>query len=155
MTSALRNLELAIAHGDTAEVGCLLDAEPQLVTATFPDNCGLTPLMWACRSRHATAGTVPIARLLLDRGARIDTQGEHGTTAFFMAVVWMHMELVQFLLERGANPHLPNKEGLTALQAVTQRHDWLRRQKDQDEELKRFGFRAPRMIAFLEKTTQP
>jgi len=190
MTSSLRALELAIAHGDVAEVGLLFDSEPALLAIHFPENVGLTPLMWACRNRHAAIvelllgrrvavnavnpvaengdggntalwfaaqgafpGATPIARLLLDHGASIDAPGERGATPFFMAVIWVHMELVQFLLARGANPLLKNAEGKTPLQVIRQQHAWLQGQEKKTDEMKRFGFRAPRMIAFLEKLT--
>ncbi len=184
----VRALELAIAHGDTAEVALLLDAEPGLIATPFPENVGLTPLMWACRNRHATIvelllargadtnavnpvaangdggntalwftaqgaapGGVPIARLLLDHGAPLDAAGERGTTPFFMAVTWVHMELVQFLLSRGADPLLVDAEGTTPLQAIRQRHAWLQSQTSKTDEMKQLGFRTPRMIAFLER----
>jgi len=190
MISSLRALELAIAHGDVREVDLLLDAEPDLIAVQFPENVGLTPLMWACRNRHASIvellldkgadvnavnplaengdggntalwfaaqgafpGATPIARLLLDHGAPIDVPGESGTTPFFMAVVWVHMELVQFFLSRGANPLLGNAEGKTPLQAVRDQYERLQGQEKKTEEIKRLGFRAPRMISFLEKLT--
>jgi ankyrin repeat protein len=188
MHSDIRLLELAIAHGDTAEVTQLLDAYPELLNIHFPENIGLTPLMWACRNRHTTVvelllergspvnvintqeneneggntalwftaqgaspGTVPVARLLLDHGADIDTRCEQGTTAFYMAASWVHMELVQFLLLHGADPKIKNNEGRTALQQVRKDYEWLQTQKTKTEDMKRFGFRAPRMIAYLEK----
>ncbi len=187
MNSSIRALELAIAHGDTAEVVHLLDEHPELLNSHFPENIGLTPLMWACRNRHTTItdillqrgamietknpvasngdggntalwftaqgsfpGTVPIAQLLLDHGANINTQCEQGTTAFYMAASWVHMELVQFLLSRGANPFIENTNGRTPLQEVRKDFEWLQTQETKTEDMKRFGYRAPRMIAFLE-----
>ncbi len=110
---------------------------------------GNTPLWFTAQGIFP--GTVPIARLLLDHGAEINTQCENGTTAFYMAVSWVHMELVQFLLSRGADPLLTNNEGLTPLQGIQKDFNWAQDQEIQSEELKRFIFRAPRMIAFLEK----
>lgn len=187
MRSNIRFLELAIAHGDTAEVLHLLDNHPELLNINFPENVSLTPLMWACRNRHTTIvdillkrraavnvtnteesrkiggntalwftaqgafpGTVPIARKLLDHGAEIDTQCEQGTTAFCMAVSWVHMELVQFLLSRGADPFIKNSAGRTPLQEIQKDYEWSQQQEAKTDDMKRFGFRAPRMIAFLE-----
>jgi ankyrin repeat protein len=133
MNSSRRSLELAIAHGDTAETKMLLDGYPELLDIRFEENIGLTPLMWACRNRHITIvelllergasvretnfrevsgdggnsplwftaqgplpGTVPIGRLLTQAGAEIDQTGEHGTTAFFMAVLGSTWSLFNF-----------------------------------------------------------
>jgi hypothetical protein len=187
MKPEIRTLELAIAHGDTAEVKKMVDSNPDLITVRFPDNIGLTPLMWACRNRHTTIvefllssgasvndkntledngeggntalwftaqgaypGTVPIASLLLAHGAEINSQCEYGTTAFFMAVDWVHMELVQLLLAHGADPSIPNTHGRTPLQHIQKNYEWLKTQETKTEDMKRFGFRVPRMIAFLE-----
>jgi hypothetical protein len=184
----VRALELAIAHGDTAEVGRLLDCRPDLLSVGFPENIGLTPLMWACRNRHTTivelllengaavnvanpveasgdggntplwftaqgspGGAVPLARLLLEHGAEIDARCEHGTTAFAVAVSWVHMELVQFLLSQGANPFTEDAKGRTPLQWMFESYERIRGQEIKTEDMKRFVFRAPRMIAFLEK----
>ena len=182
-----RALELAIAHGDTAEVRHLIEHNSGLASIHFSENIGLTPLMWACRNRHtsivefllthsanvnsrnfkedngdggntalwftaqgAFPGTVPIARLLLAHGAEINSQCEYGTTAFFMAVDWVHMELVQLLLAHGADPTIPNTKGITPLQKIQKDFQWLKTQETKTENMKRLGLRAPRMIAFLE-----
>jgi len=182
------SLELAIAHGDAADVKLLLNSSPDLISIRFEENIGLTPLMWACRNRQtsiveflldrgatvhdrntqnangdggntalwftaqgAFPGTVPIAGLLIAHGAEINAQCEHGTTPFYMAVAWVHMELVQFLLEHGADPSVPNATGKTPLQSIQKDYEWLMAQEKRSEDMKRFGFRAPRMIAFLER----
>ena len=187
MNPPIRDLELAIAYGDTDETICLIEAQPELLAVHFPENIGLTPLMWACRNRHATIvefllkkgvsvhainpadghgnggntalwftaqgsspGTVPLARLLLDHGAKIDARCERGTTAFFLAVSWMHMELVQFLVSRGADPFIENVDGETPLQFIRQHAGRLEVHSHGTEDEKRFILRAPRMIAYLE-----
>ena len=70
-----------------------------------------------------------------------------------MAVVWVHMELVQFLLAHGANPLLADAQGKTPLQAVRESQEWLKGEQKITEDMKRLGYRAPRMIDFLEKLT--
>jgi len=189
MRPEIQSLELAIAHGDTAEVEHLVKHHPELVEIHFPENIGLTPLMWACRNRHAAIvelllarganihatnfkdeqsgdggntalwftaqgaypGTVPIARLLVAHGAEINTRCEHGTTAFYMAVDWVHMELVQFLLAHGADPSIPNLKGRTPLDQIRKDFEWVKNQENKTGDMKRFELRAPLMIAFLEK----
>jgi uncharacterized protein len=188
MPSEIRALELAIAHGDTADVAKIVEDTPELVSVRFPENLGLTPLMWACRNRHASIvevflnhgagvndrnstenngdggntalwftaqgafpGTVPIARLLFEHNAEVNARCEHGTTAFFMAVTWVQMELVQLLLDHGADPSIPNSHGTTPLEAIQKSYEWLQTKETKTEDMKRLEFRAPRMIAFLEK----
>ncbi|MFA6271457.1 MAG: ankyrin repeat domain-containing protein [Candidatus Paceibacterota bacterium] len=188
MPSEIRALELAIAHGDTADVAKMVEDKPTLVSVRFPENLGLTPLMWACRNRHtsivefllshgagvndrnstenngdggntalwftaqgAFPGTVPIARLLFEHNAEVNARCEHGTTAFFMAVTWVHMELVQLLLKHGADPSIPNSDGRSPLEAIQRSYEWLETQETKTEDMKRLGFRAPRMIAFLQQ----
>lgn len=187
MTTEIHALEIAIAHGDTAEVAKMVEDRPELVSIHFPENIGLTPLMWACRNRHATIvefllshgasvcdrnskdsngdggntalwftaqgsspGTVPISRLLIDHGAEVNARCEHGTTAFFMAVAWVHMDLVQLLLDHGADPSIPNSDGRTPLEAIQKSYEWANEQETKTEDMKRLAFRAPRMISFLE-----
>jgi ankyrin repeat protein len=52
-----------------------------------------------------------LARLLLDAGANVNGQGEGGFTALHAAAQNGDEDLVQLLLERGADPSLPNRQG--------------------------------------------
>ena len=56
-----------------------------------------TPLHAACLH-----GTVDIARMLVDNGARINVQDQDGTTPLYIAVTRGDTGLVRFLLDRGA-----------------------------------------------------
>jgi ankyrin repeat protein len=184
----LRALELAIAHGDTEETDRLLDDHAHLLNDRFPENIGLTPLMWACRNRHlsivesllrrgaaveernfrdpsgdggntalwftaqgAFPGALPIARLLLQHQADVNAWCEHGTTPIHMAVAWLHLELVQFLVSRGADAFTRNDAGLTPLEAIRKSQAWCQAQETKTDDMKRLIQRAPRMIAYLEK----
>ena len=188
MTDTLLALEVAIVHGDLAEVSTLLDREPDLLAAHFPANVGLTPLMWACRNRRDSVvlallargasvdatntsepggdggntalwftaqgpaeGTVAIASWLLDRGAQIDRRCEYGSTAFYMAVSWVHLDLVQSLLGRGADPGLRDERGETALDMARRNFQWCADQTALEPDARKFFQRVPRMIAFLER----
>ncbi|UKZ61613.1 uncharacterized protein TrAtP1_002873 [Trichoderma atroviride] len=51
-------------------------------------------------------GSVPVAQLLLDRGADVNALGGIHGTALSAACSWSHSELVQLLLEHGADIHL-------------------------------------------------
>ena len=67
-----------------------------------------------------------------------------------MAVSWVNLELVQFLLSKGANHSLENENGRTALQEIKNRFEMAESQPSATEEMKQFIARAPRMIDFLE-----
>lgn len=109
---------------------------------------GNTALWFAAQG--ASPGVVAVAKLLLDYGADIDTQCEHKTSTFHMAVSWVNLELVQFLLSKGANHSLENENGRTALQEIKYRFEIAKSQPSATEEMKQFMARAPRMIDFLE-----
>lgn len=55
--------------------------------------------------------SVPIARLLLDAGADVDGRGDGGFTALHSAAMNGDVELVELLLERGADVAVENAKG--------------------------------------------
>ena len=54
-----------------------------------------------------------VARVLIEAGADVNKQGEHGRTALHMAAAWGHADTVQLLLENGANPTIVDEAGMT------------------------------------------
>jgi ankyrin repeat protein len=60
----------------------------------------MSPLLFAARE-----GNLPVARLLLDSGAKIDLPSANGTAPLVVAITNNHIELAMFLLSRGANPN--------------------------------------------------
>jgi len=82
----------AAARGDTTRLEELLAEEPGLVDDA---STGLEPLAWA-----AYFGQLDAARLLLDRGARLDGQALHCAAQVDGA------EIARLLLARGADPNL-------------------------------------------------
>ncbi|GAA1426748.1 ankyrin repeat domain-containing protein [Streptomyces thermospinosisporus] len=101
-----RRLLDAIVVGDTAGVRAALraGADPE-----HPDSEGATPLYLASVSGHAE-----IARLLLNAGARPDTEsggtGSEGTP-LCAAACWGHIGAVRELLAHGADPDLREDQG--------------------------------------------
>ncbi len=102
----LAPLTIAASNGSEAMIRLLLDAgaDPNVV-----DAAGETALMTA-----ASIGGAEAVTLLLDRGATLDTtEPAFDQTALFFAVRGNHPQVVQRLVERGANVHLQTRVGET------------------------------------------
>lgn len=94
----------AAANGDAAFIGMLLEAgaDPDWVDPT-----GETLLMTASRSGDAAS-----ARILIDAGAKVDIREENfDQTALMIAVREGHPEVVQVLLNDGADPNVLTRVG--------------------------------------------
>jgi ankyrin repeat protein len=74
---------------------------------------GWTPLHYAAANSLSEA--VEVVRLLLEHFAYIDADSPNGTTPLMMAARYGSYEVVQVLLDAGADPSLKNALGLTAL----------------------------------------
>jgi ankyrin repeat protein len=61
-------------------------------------------------------------QLSLENGVNVDALGFENFTALHNAVIGSHAEMVQLLLENGADPTLVNRYGDTAIQ-LAQRHE--------------------------------
>ena len=97
----------ACADGRTSLVRALLaaGADPNAIDAR-----GETPLHTAVRHHRVNE-----ARLLLQRGALVDSQDANGNTPLWRAV-FAHQgneEAIALLVERGANPDRPNRDGVS------------------------------------------
>ena len=58
-------------------------------------------------------GGIEVAKVLVDAGAEVNRQCEHGRTALHMAAAWGHLDLVKFLLEKSADPSIRDEENMT------------------------------------------
>jgi ankyrin repeat protein len=74
---------------------------------------GNTALWFAAQGPDA--GGLEVARLLIHAGANINRQCEHGRTALHMAAAWGHLDVVQLLLENGADASISDDKGMTPL----------------------------------------
>jgi uncharacterized protein len=117
----------AAALGRTDRLRELLDEDPARANA-FGDD-GFHPLGLACFFGHVDA-----ARLLLDRGADVDAlaRNEHIQTAAIHAAAasgdagsdeTTRYELVELVLEHGADPNLEQGGGFRAIDAARQNGD--------------------------------
>ena len=80
---------------------------------------GLTPLMTAART-----GSTDVVRLLVGQGADVNAvTGETRSSALMWAVSEPHPEIVDLLLEAGADPHLSTVKGFTPLMFAARNGD--------------------------------
>jgi ankyrin repeat protein len=102
-----------------------LDKDPALANAFGED--GFHPLGLACFFGH-----VDVARLLLERGADVNAlaRNEHIQTAAIHAAAASEgkdeptrYELVELVLDHGADPNLPQRGGFRAIDAARQNGD--------------------------------
>jgi uncharacterized protein len=75
---------------------------------------GWTALMYAAR-QNAMAAAAALADLKVDLNA---TTKQEGTTALQVAVINIHYDLANLLLEKGADPNVTDSTGMTALYAT-------------------------------------
>jgi ankyrin repeat protein len=117
----------AAAMGDVERLRTLLDEDPSRANA-FGDD-GFHPLGLACFFGHVEA-----ARLLLERGAAVNalSRNEHIQTAAIHAAAASNeqgadedtrYELVELVLDHGADPNLRQGGGFRAIDAARQNGD--------------------------------
>jgi ankyrin repeat protein len=114
----------AAALGETARLTELLNEDPSPANALGAD--GFHPLGLACFFGHADA-----ARVLLEHGADVDalSRNEHIQTAAIHAAAASgadeetRYELIELVLEHGADPNLPQGGGFRAIDAARQNGD--------------------------------
>ena len=65
---------------------------------------------------------IGVAQLLLDKGIKINHQSNRGWTALMSAVTNGHVEMVQFLIDNGADQTLKNENGSNVLEIAKYRN---------------------------------
>lgn len=121
--AAARNIHMAALHGDVERVREFLD-EGISANVRFPRD-GKTPLHWAAWNKRTE-----VARLLLERGAKVDAREDNGSTPLHRACeqrgkVWdFNPEFVRLLLLNGADPYAEGRNGRTATSYVKDYADY-------------------------------
>jgi hypothetical protein len=92
----LKNLFHLIYKEDISEVLTLLDNNKDLIHKKY-DGCSL--IQYAARY-----GKLNLVKEFLNRGANINAYNKNGFNALCYASFWNHIEIVIFLLDRGAYP---------------------------------------------------
>lgn len=88
-----------------------ITAEPR---AQYRPTGGLTPLLYAVRT-----GCIECAEAILEAGADIDRPNPDGITPLMVAIDNFRFDTAAWLLDEGANPHLWDWWGRTALYIAT------------------------------------
>jgi len=103
-------IHVAAYVGDTDRIQTFLAANTSVDEGDWQEH---TPLHWAARG-----GCLPAVAILLEHGADVNAQDEHGGTALSGAIWDKHPAVVKALLATGANANLGGDMRYTAL-------DWL------------------------------
>lgn len=111
-------MRLASMHGNVRVLTALIGAGANIDER---DDRGATPLMWAANRNHLNA-----VRLLVERRADLNAQDASGRTAL-MYTSPDGLDILEFLLNHGANPNLRSTDGLTASEEALRQAEWERK----------------------------
>jgi uncharacterized protein len=114
------NTESAITHyphTPPGVVGDKLEEGVSYVGQTPLPKGGWTALMYAARQDSMTA-----AQALAETGADLDATDPEGTSALEIAIINGHYALATMLLDKGADPNLPDRTGMSPLYAAVDMH---------------------------------
>ena len=118
------NLDARSRNGDTAIMVAAFNSETVAVRKLLARGAEINRPEWTALHYAATAGSVPIVRLLLEHSAYIDAESPNKTTPLMMAARGGHEKVVRLLLDEGADVALKNELGLDAIDfARSQKHD--------------------------------
>jgi ankyrin repeat protein len=82
-----------------------------LVAMTTAPRC--TEDGWTALHLASSEGHLDIAKLLIDRGANVDSRNDEQETPLALASSFGHLDIARFLIESGAAVSAPDKEGNT------------------------------------------
>ncbi len=113
---SIDNLELDAQsrNGDTALMIASWLSDTKTALALIDRGAEINRPGWTALHYAAASGNVAIIRRLLEESAYIDAESPNGTTPLMMAARGGRREVVQLLLDEGADPLLKNERGLAA-----------------------------------------
>src|SRR5690349_21154048 len=112
--SEFHPIQSAARMRDVATVAKELESgvNVDLVCVRLKNGDGGNTALWFA-AQGPWAGGIEVAKVLVDAGADVNRQCEHGRTALHMAAAWGHLDLVTFLLEKSADPNIRDEEKMT------------------------------------------
>jgi ankyrin repeat protein len=97
---------------------------------------GNTPLWFAAQG--AGPNGLDVARALIEAGADVNRQCEHGRTPLHMAAAWGHLDVVTFLMDNGADPTIRDEEGMTPARVAREGYKSNRVTADERREVRQY-----------------
>jgi len=115
-------VEVENGHGETPLMYLALLGETDRAVALIERGAKVNRLGWTPLHYAASKGQVETARMLLKRGAIVNAPAPDGTSPLMMAAYSGNRDVVQLLLDHGADPTAINLQKLTAA-------DWARERR--------------------------
>lgn len=101
-----------IERKDYDNIQKILDKKPELLETPLTGKTKMTPLSRACFN-----GNLPMAKYFVEQcGAKVNSLGPAGDTPLIIAARRNHLELVRYLLERGADVNVVTPVGISTLE---------------------------------------
>lgn len=113
MAQDFRKLCSLCRHGKFADAEQLINQPDWAVPVDFQDDQGNALLHVAAQN-----GSKRLVKLCLRRGASLDLQNLTGQTALHFAYGYDYKDLGQYLVDKGANDAIRNKDGLTCYEGL-------------------------------------
>lgn len=121
ISSAELDLISAANIGDLKEVERILKNDDQIININVHNNehDQQTALHLACENDH-----LDVVKCLIEKGnADVNALGLGGCTPLYTAVVFGYIEVIKYLLQKGADPDLENEIGETPRECAAKEWD--------------------------------
>lgn len=109
------NLDARSRNGDSSLMLAAFKKDLPTAQALIERGAEINRPGWTALHYAATAGSLPIVRLLLDHDAYIDAESPNKTTPLMMAARGGHRDVIDYLISQGADLDAKNELGLTAV----------------------------------------
>lgn len=108
-------VEVRTAQDESPLMLAALRGQLELVQMLVKHDADINKAGWTALHYAATGGHVPVIEFLLENSAYIDAESPNGSTPLMMAAMYGSPEAVKHLIQAGADLHVKNELGLTAL----------------------------------------